>query len=353
MNSTNEAVILSEAQLRALIEALLAGAGLGQDAASEVADVFVEADLRGIGTQGLDHLPSMLDQLLSGKVRAHGEPRTVVNRQAIALIDGPWGPGQIAAKYACDLTVTKARDVGIAAAGIQNSSDVYMLGFYAERIARARLIGIVFTTSPPLVHPHGGHRRMLGTNPIAVGIPWLAKDPILMDIATSAISFSKARQASYMKIPLQSGLAVDATGRPTTDAEEAMHGALSPLGGHKGFALGIWVAVMAGPLVGAAIGTELAGWIDEGPLGSKGHFIMALDPSVFGNSDEFLANVTNYANSLKDSAPDGAVRIPGERAFATRAARQREGSPIHPHALSRIRPYADQLGVSMPNQNER
>ena len=43
----------------------------------------------------------------------------------------------------------------------------------------------------------GGTERVLGTNPLAIAIPKAGDHPILLDMATSAQSGSRVRQAAY------------------------------------------------------------------------------------------------------------------------------------------------------------
>ena len=130
--------------LRALMESLLKAAGCGPNVASEVAKVFLEADLRGVGLQGLDHMPTMIRGLRTGRINPHGKPRIIKEEAASILIDGDAGPGQIAMIYGADLAMRKARESGCCAVGIINSSDIFMLGYYGEQIAQAGLVGLVF-----------------------------------------------------------------------------------------------------------------------------------------------------------------------------------------------------------------
>ena len=59
------------------------------------------------------------------------------------------------------------------------------LGFYTEKIANAGLIGLVFATSPEFVAPFGAKQPILGTNPIACGVP-TDQGLLLIDQATAA-----------------------------------------------------------------------------------------------------------------------------------------------------------------------
>src|SRR5947208_828965 len=149
--SAGRPVRIAVGDLRRPMEDLLKAAGCKTRVAATIADVFLEADLRGHSIQGLDHMFTMLRDLRSGRIDAAATPRITHDKPGSALVDGRHGPGQIAALFAVALAVRKARRTGCAAVGITRSSDIFMLGYYAERIARAGIIGIVFSNAPPRV----------------------------------------------------------------------------------------------------------------------------------------------------------------------------------------------------------
>ena len=93
----------------------------------------------------------------------------------------------------------KAKKIGSSTVSICNSTDIFMIGAYAKRISQKGLIGMVMTSGPPLVHPYGGIEKMLSTNPIAFGMPIAGEIPFVFDMATSALSSSRIRQAEYFK----------------------------------------------------------------------------------------------------------------------------------------------------------
>ncbi len=340
--------------LRDLMERLLAAAGCGSEVAVVAADAFLEADLRGIGLQGLDHMPTMIRGLRNGRIKPDGKPQIVKEGPAFALVDGNYGAGQVAAIFAGDLAVRKAGKAGCSAVGVVNSSDVFMLGFYVERIARAGLIGFAFSDAPPLVHPFGGIERVLGTNPLAIAIPTAEAHPIVLDMATSALSASRIRQAAYHGEDVPEGIGLGPDGRETQDAAEIRQGTIGPLAGHKGFGLGLCVGILSGPLVGAAVGAALAQWLEDAPgaAGAKGHFFMAVDPAAFGDAAAFRNAVSAYVSEIKTSrkAPGVTeIRVPGERAFAERERSLRNGVSIYEAVWERTAELAKDLGVQMPD----
>ena len=338
-------------ELRRFMIALHVAAGASEANAEAAAEVHLDADLKGLGVQGLDYLPYTLKCLKRGLIDGQAEPEVVRRMAASALIDGKRGLGQPAAILAADLVSALATQAGSATVAIGNSTDIYMIGYYAERIAQAGKIGIVMTSGPPLVHPHGGMDRMLSTNPIAFGIPRGRADPLVFDMATSAISSSRVRQAAYDATPLPEGSGIGPDGRPTTDAALVRQGAISPLGGHKGFGLALCIGILCGPLTGSGIGPELAGWQATGETRALGHLVMAIDPAAFGDAAEFAARAEWYMNAIAQSqkAPGSSeIRIPGERSAAVRSRQKSQGVEVLVKSLENLAPFAEEFSVPMP-----
>ncbi|MFO0997363.1 MAG: Ldh family oxidoreductase [Alphaproteobacteria bacterium] len=342
---------VAEADLRALTERLLAAAGASEENAREAAEIFVDADVKGIGAQGIDYMYYILDSLKRGLVDGRARPRLLRETPSTALIDGARGLGQPAALMAVRIASEKARTTGTATVAIGNSTDIFMIGAYAERIARGGLIGLVMTSGAPLVHPHGGVERLLSTNPLAFGFPRRGEDPLVFDMATSALASSRIRQAAYHGEHVPPGTGIGPDGKPTTEAAAIRKGAIGPMAGHKGFGLALAVALLCGPLSGSAIGPEMDGWQHEGETKTQGHFFYAVDPASFVDPLQFIAREEWYLDTIKNSKKaDGvdAIRIPGERAAATRRRQRREGIEVLTETWRRIEGHAKELGVAMP-----
>ena len=334
-----------------LMDELLGACGCPEDARATAAEVFLEAELRGIGLQGIDYMPYLITNLRNGNIDPRGRARLVKESEASALIDGGNGLGQPGAVMAADLAAQKAKAVGSASVGITNSQDIFMIGYYAERMARQGCIGMVCTSGPPLVHAHGGVERVLSTNPIAFGIPTQNANPIIVDMATSALSNARIRQASYHgeQVPIGTGVGPD--GQPTTDAATIRKGAISPMAGHRGFGLSLVVALLSGPLTGSDVGPALAGAVSGDPSGAQGHFFSAFDPRSFGELDVFKAAATSYIDQIQNSKKAPGVehiRMPGERAMAERERRLAEGIPVLTATWEIIGDLAHELNVAIP-----
>src|SRR5262245_19313380 len=172
---------VAAAALRAFVARLLEAAGASQPNAEAAARMLVEADLRGVGIQGVDYTYMLLDSLKRGIIDGKAEPKIVHETAATVLIDGNGGLGQPAALLAVDVAVKRARGAGAVVVAIRNSTDIFMIGLYAELIAREGLVAFVTTSGPPLVHPHGGTERLLSTNPISFAFP-REKSPFVVDM---------------------------------------------------------------------------------------------------------------------------------------------------------------------------
>ena len=167
---------------------------------------------------------------------------------------------------------------------------------------------------------------MLGTNPIAIAIP-ARPAPFVLDMATGAVSMGKILAYQAARRPLPDGWALDADGRPTTDASRAARGAIAPFGGAKGYALGLALELLVAGLSGTALGPQVAGTLDSELPSTKGDLFVAIDPAAFG-ADGLVERISPFLGALRDMPADngaGFVRIPGDRAREERQRRLAEG----------------------------
>lgn len=353
MNEPDTVILVPISVLRDLLERLLQAAGCSPRNAGVVAQGFLDADVRGHALQGLDHIWTTLGDLRLGKMNGNARPRIVKETAATALVDGDAGPGQVGGMFACDVAVRKARESGSCTVGLRGAGDVFRLGGYTEAIALEGLVGVMITNSiPARVHPFGGNEPVLGTNPISVAVP-TGGEPIILDMATSASAVGHIRLADYHGQSIPAGLAVGPDGQPTTVAAEALRGAIAPLGGSKGFGLGLCAALMSGPLVGGLLGHALNDSLEGDHQGSasRGHLIIAIDPAAFGDATEFRRSVDRYADEIRSSrraADVAAILMPGERGSGEGMRAGNEGVRVYESVWRNTGKLAAELRVEMP-----
>jgi LDH2 family malate/lactate/ureidoglycolate dehydrogenase len=273
----------------------------------------------------------------------------VQERAAAALMDGDRALGPYGATVATREAMRRAGEHGAAVVALFSTGHVALGGYYVELAARDDLIGILFAKSETSIHPHGGVEPIIGTNPIAIGIPTLG-DPLLLDMATSATSRGKLAEAAAAGKALPEGWAIDSEGAPTTDPRAAMRGgALSAVGGAKGYGLALAVELMAGVLTGAGAGPmrDANGW-----RRLWGTLILVLDPAVFVDVAAFKEAVSAYLAQVKGSrlAPGAAeILLPGERSYRTRRDQLAHGVAVADNVWAEVAVLARGLGLD-PDQ---
>ena len=112
---------------------------------------------------------------------------------------GNWTFGHVAAKYAMEVAIEKARTQNVAVAGIVQANHIGRLGEYVELAAANGMIGMVWAggygAEEPAAVPFGGRELALHTNPLSMGFPSDDGAPVMFDFATTTWSGSKARLA--------------------------------------------------------------------------------------------------------------------------------------------------------------
>ena len=313
---------------RALVTHVLTGLGVPEAAARDQAELLLEGDLRGHASHGIRRLDMLVQRLRSGAVNAGARPTSTWTTSSVLVVDGDGSLGPPVARQAVEQLVSRVAETGVAVAAVRNANHLGMLAPYVESMAAAGVIGIALTTSEALVHPWGGTRAMVGTNPLAVAVPVPGEDPVVLDMATGQVSRGKVLDHAARGIPLAPGDAVDSDGVPTTDAAAAVDGAISPFGGPKGYALGLVLEVLVATVTRTALGEDVRGTLDPTDPSTKGDLFLALDPAAFGPG---AAPVAAYLAALRETVPapgHDSVLVPGDRARATRATHLAEGVPV-------------------------
>jgi L-2-hydroxycarboxylate dehydrogenase (NAD+) len=329
-------VIVAASRVQDLVTSILIREGATDDDAVAQAALLVEGDLRGHHSHGIRRLPVLVGRLRNGLVHSGSEPVHRWQTEVVLEVDGASGFGPVVANAAIGAITKRAQTSGVAVAAVRNANHIGMLAPYVERITEAGQIGIALTTSEALVHPWGGARPMVGTNPIGIGIP-TAGAPLVLDMSTASVSMGKILDHAAQSRPIPLGWAVDGTGTPTTDAQAAARGAVSPFGGPKGYALGLALEVLVATLTTSALGTRVRGTLDIEDLCTKGDVFVAISLERLGLAG-MLPVVTEYLDEVRASAKDLQVRVdvPGDRARRTRAARMTSGIPLHPDVWASV-----------------
>jgi LDH2 family malate/lactate/ureidoglycolate dehydrogenase len=321
---------VSAGEEREVIQSILTGLGARSEEAAIQADCYVEADLRGFHSHGVQRLPVLVERIRKGFIKLGGEPEFNWLAPTSLHVEGRRGLGPVVALKSLEEAEERAREMGMAGVAIRDSSHSVMAGYYCERWAERGWILIAMTVSEALVHPEGGAEALLGTNPIAMGFP-LEPRPFVFDIATAASAFGKIQDLKHRGQRVPEGWAVDSEGRPTTDADAALQGSLNPAGGPKGYALGLGIELLVGLLAGTPFGTDVLGTLDTEHPCTKGDFFLLLNPRVYPFFPDRAEAAADFLRTVRDSQPapgQERVRLPGDRSHNLRQTRLTDGIPL-------------------------
>jgi len=322
-------VLHSAAELRSLAERVLVAAETSPENARPVAVALVAAELDGIATHGLARLPYYADQAACGKVAGRAVPKVSRPASAVVRVDAADGFAYPALDAGISIAIPAARDCGAAVLAVTRSHHCGVLGHQVERIAEAGLVSLFFSNTPAAIAPWGGKTALFGTDPIAFGCPRPGAPPLVVDAALSVAARGKIVLSASKGEAIPEGWALDADGKPTTDAMAALGGSLLALGGGKGAALALVVELLAAGLTGANFGYHASSFFDSmGDPPGVGQLAILFDPRAFGG-DAMLAHCEAL---LQEMLRQPVVRLPGERRLANRARLEAEGIAL-PSAL--------------------
>jgi LDH2 family malate/lactate/ureidoglycolate dehydrogenase len=324
--------------------------GVPKDDAASIAELMLEADLVGADAHGVFRLPQYVQRL---KLRStNPRPNITVNRSApaTALVDGDNGMGHLVVARAAEMAIELARECGVAWVGCRMSGHAGAAGVYAALPLKADMVGIYSAVANANHMPlAGGAEPLLGTNPLAIAIPAGEEPPIVLDIATSIVSYGTIKNHRLQNKPLRNDWMIDPkTGAAVVDPHKSMEALLLPMAGYKGAGLALTLGLLAGTLNGALFGRDCVDFNAEpDKVTNTGQFVVALDPGRFQPLAQFKAEVDRHIRAMRDTKPlpGHTVRLPGEQRAKRRTDRLHNGLPLAPELLAQLDKLAGDLSI--------
>ena len=158
---------------------------------------------------------------------------------------------------------------------------------------------------------------MFGTNPICFGTPTASKVPFILDTSVSVINRGKIRVAARTGQKIPEGVALDKSGRITTDAKKALQGVQLPIAGFRGSGLAWMVDILSGVLTGGNHGGKVKDPFDDftGPQ-NIGHLFLVLKPNLFvGNYNQRIKENIKRVKRLPKIKGIKEILYPGQSKF--------------------------------------
>jgi hydroxycarboxylate dehydrogenase B len=336
--------------LRAFAKLVASRMGSREEEAEEVADHLVRANLGGHDSHGVGMLPSYVRLLDAGLLVPNQTPKTVLDSDALLVLDAQRGFGQRMAAEAVRAAMSHAKANGACVLGLRNSAHIGRVGTYGELAAKSGMAFIGFVNVAdhhPMQAPYGCRDPRVGTNPFCAAMPGEDQRPIVLDMATTAIAFGKARVAYNKGYQVPEGTVIDPEGKPTTDPAALVRdrtGALLSFGLHKGSGLAVMCEMLGAVLIGgqradepqhdATLNSMMAVVIDLARLG---------DPALIRAG---VAASAAYIQSSRVAPGFDEILLPGDPERRAAARRREAGIPIDETSWAEICDAARKVGVT-------
>ncbi len=330
--------VFTASELKQVVHDVFSRLGASPEEVRRLQDHLVESNLLGHDSHGVWIIPLYVDMIRQQHIVLGAEPDIVIESSSHAVLDGNWGLGQLMGWLAARLAIDKAKQGALAAVTLRNCSHLGRLGEYSQMIAQQGLVGFVAVNGQggaQGVAPWGGLERRLSVNPMSYAIP--APDGVIMlDISPTVVASGKVAVKALRGERIPEGWIVDSEGRSTTDPgafDGPPPGSLVPLGGHKGYGLGLIVDILAGALSGGGCSRP------DAERWGNATFMLAINPAAFGEQRAFETEVKNFLAYVRSSRVVPGfeeILIPGEPEVREKVRRSKEGIFVEDRTWSKI-----------------
>lgn len=288
-----------------------------------IVEMYLGGELQGHLTHGLASFPGFVKQDFSGL----DEPEVIKDTHALFMIDAKSNSGNMVGRRAADEAIKRAKKEAAGMAIIKNMDVLLRPGAVAKYIAKQGFVAVVIESGGAAnIAPPGGYDPVIGTNPIAYGIP-ASGEPLVVDMAMSKRAWGNVRLAKKYGADLPEDTFYDHKGEIARNPEDA-HSVL-PSGEHKGFALALLIEVLCGSAVDMDMMINSKAQNNFGSkLPERGGFILAVDPEQTGGSlEQFKKANSELIDKIKATHPlkGQKIRIPGEGAGELQHTRLKDG----------------------------
>ena len=351
-------------QIIAWLTDIFATAGCPDEEARLIAVHLVDADASGHPSHGIVRVPRYIEYIREGTVRPVCAYEILVETETLCLIDGQYSFGQVLGHHVVNKAETMCNKNGLGIIALRNAGHLGRIGGWAELLADKGMVSVHFVTvaGSRIVAPFGGKQARISTAPVAIGVPHISEDNetqhFILDFATSRVAEGKILVSQKTGSALPPDAMVDEIGADSkipatiygitakTDVPDprAGEGAIQTFGQHKGSGLGLACELLAGALTGAGTNAHARPFCN-------GMLSIILDPEKLNTNDQIAAEISDFINSIRQTAPrksDQPVLIPGDPERAKRADANRKGIELNATIADQLKTISDGLGVSAP-----
>jgi 3-dehydro-L-gulonate 2-dehydrogenase len=305
-------------ELHRTLAGALHGLGFDGDRARLCARLFAETTCDGVYTHGLNRFPRFVNMIRAGRIDVHATPVLSGGGGALERWDGRCGPGNLNAWQSMERAMVLARQHGVGAVALANTTHWMRGGSYGWQAADAGFVGVCWTNTMPNLPQWGSAEARLGNNPLVFAVP---RPPahVVLDMAMSQFSYGALAAYHERGEPLPVDGGFDSAGRLTRDAAAIeASGRPLPIGYWKGSGLSLVLDMIAAMLSGGLATHQ----IPRDPERETGvsQFFLAFDPEVAGPSAAIADGIVASMD----------CRYPGQRTLVVRSENLVLGVPVDP-----------------------
>ena len=323
-----------------IVVQILEAAGVPEENARMAADIFIDAELRGVTSHGVRLLFGNLTRIAGGAIKPDVLPVEVKRFGNVTLMDAQQGLGPVAGSFAMRRAIEHAREHVLGYVIVRNSNHYGSAGSFAMLAVREGMTAIATSVCGPTMAVHGGVERLIGTNPVCIAVPG-PDFPILFDMATSTAAIGK------VGVLRNQGIEPPAEWFADRDVNTPPN-VLAPVGGPKGSGLAVMMEILNGALAGGAVLTQMKPDDFSTDPDRATHSMVVIDHTRLVPHDEFNASIRRIVNDIKgaERAPGvDEILMPGERSWRTRQDGMRNGISVSQDRIDAMEKAAGNLGI--------
>jgi LDH2 family malate/lactate/ureidoglycolate dehydrogenase len=173
----------------------------------------------------------------------------------------------------------------------------------------------------------------------------------MVDMAITGVARGKIYLARQRRESIPLGWALTAEGEPTTDPQAAIDGIILPMAGHKGYAIGLMVDMLAGVLSGSGFLSRVNGPYKTDLKSGAGHFFVAVNIAAMQPLEEFNARMERFVAEIKATPRAKGVDeifYPGEMEARSDAQLRVEGIELPDDTIADLERIGREMGVALP-----
>ena len=301
--------------LRAKLKQIFSKYQLSKKHSEICTDYLIKAELVEARSHGLTRLKMYCDRIKKRLINPRPKIKIKKISSSISHINADNSIGFVSADIAINQAIKNAKKTGIGLVAVKKSGHYGLSSFYAEQAVKKNLIVFCFTNAPPALAPYGAKKSLFGTNPICFGVP-TGEVPFILDASTSIINRGKIRRAHKFGEKIPYGVALNKSGKITTNPKEALLGTQLPIASFKGSGLAWMVDILSGVLTGSSHGGKTKDPFDDftGPQ-NVGHLFITINPKIFVGKNfikEIKKNI-KLVKKLPKAKGFSSILYPGER----------------------------------------